>query len=131
MPLSIEQALYKELVATAGVVALVGTRVYPVQAPQGTSLPYVTYEVLRAHPIQEHSGSGGLNGLRISYLCHAPTYAGAKGIAAAIRAAFEGRSGTVQGVSIGHLLLDVEADAGFDETTKMYVVAVDYKSLHG
>ena len=50
MALSIEQALYRELVATAWVVALVGARVYPVQAPQQAVAPYVVYELAAGNP---------------------------------------------------------------------------------
>jgi len=127
---SVEQMLVKELQATAGVVALVGARIYPQAAPQGTTADYVTYELVSGNPIQDHGGSGGLYRARISFLCHSATYANAKAAAAAIRAVLDGFRGTMQGVSVGACLQEMEADAGFDDETRMHVVAVDFRVLY-
>lgn len=129
MAYTVEQMFVKELQATAGVVALVGTRIYPQAAPQGTTADYVTYEASK-NPIQDHGGSGGLYRARISFLCHAATYANAKALAEAILAALDGRRGTIQGVAVGAILSEMEADAGFDDETRMHVVAVDFRVLY-
>ncbi len=130
MAYTVEQMFVKELQATAGVVALVGTRIYPQAAPQGTTADYVTYELVSGNPIQDHGGSGGLHRARISFLCHAATYANAKALAEAILAALDGRRGTIQGVAVGAILSEMEADAGFDDETRMHVVAVDFRALY-
>jgi hypothetical protein len=124
-----EQLLVNELQATPAVTALVGTRIYPQAAPQGTTANYVTYEAT-VMPVQAHDGSGGLYRGRVSYLCHSVTYANAKATAAAISAALDGFSGTMQGVYVGALLWEMEADAGFDDETRMHVVAVDFRVLY-
>ena len=129
MAYTVEQMLVKELQATAAVTALVGTRIYPQVAPQGTTADYVTYEG-SGNPIQDHGGSGGLYRARVSFLCHSATYANAKAVAAAIRAALDGFRGTMQGVSVGSCLQEMEADAGFDDETRMHVVAVDFRVLY-
>lgn len=38
------------LLANAAVVALVGERIYPLRAPQGTKYPYVLYQVVSGNP---------------------------------------------------------------------------------
>lgn len=129
MAYTVEQMFAKQLQATAGVTTLVGTRIYPQAAPQGTTADYVTYE-FSGNPIQAHDGSGGLHRGRISFLCHATTYANAKAVAAAIRVALDGFRGTMQGVSVGACLQEMEADAGFDDDTRMHVVAVDFRVLY-
>ena len=129
MAYTVEQMFVKQLQATSGVTALVGTRIYPQAAPQGTTADYVTYEV-SGNPIQDHGGSGGLYRARVSFLCHTATYANAKAVAAAIRAAVDGFRGTMQGVSVGACLQEMEADAGFDDDTRMHVVAVDFRVLY-
>lgn len=130
MPLTVEQVLVQELMDTAGVTALVSTRIYPQAAPQGTSTAYVTYELVASNPYQDLSGAAGLTWARVSFLCHAPSYSTAKGTAAAIRTALEGRRGTIQSTTIKAILQEEEADAGFDEETRMHVVAVDFRVLY-
>lgn len=125
--MSWETALVAELKGTAGVTAQVGTRIYPQAAPQATELAYVTYEVIGKRVLHDHGGAGGLSEGRISFLCHAPTYAAAKGAAGAILAALDRRRGSVQGTAFGAILSEEEADAGFDEATRMHVVVQDFR----
>jgi hypothetical protein len=127
---TVEQMLVRELQATAAVTALVGARIYPQAAPQGTTADYVTYELVGGTNVQDMSGDGGLRRARVSFLCHAATYANAKAAAAAIQNALEGFRGTMQGVSVGALLLEMEADAGFDDELRMHVVAVDFRMFY-
>ena len=130
MAYTVEQMLVKQLQASPAVTALLGTRIYPQVAPQNTTADYVTYELLSGHPFQDHGGSGGLHRARMSFLSHSATYAGAKAVVAAIRAALDGFSGTMQGVAVGSCLQEMEADAGFDDELRMHVVVVDFTVLY-
>lgn len=122
----IEQALLTALAADAPLTALVGTRIYPVTAPQGTAAAYVTYEKVTGNPYHDHGGSGNLRWARISYMCHAPTYSQAKAVADAIRDVLDGYRGTLDDVSIGSILSEEDADIGLDDVTRMQLVAVDF-----
>ena len=67
MALSIEQALYRGVGGDGVVcVALVGTRVYPVQAPQQAVAPYVVYELAAGIRIRRVGREHGL-AWRIDY----------------------------------------------------------------
>ncbi len=121
-----EESLVAELLATVAVTALVGTRIYPQVAPQATKAAYVIYDVVANRRVHDHSGAAGLTRGRISFLCHASTYAEAKAIAAAVLTALDGRRGAVQGTVFGAILSEDDADAGWDEITRMHVVAVDF-----
>jgi hypothetical protein len=130
MTWTVEQMLVKQLQATAGVTALVGERIYPGTAPQGTTADYITYELLTRHPFQAHDGSGGLYRARMSFLCHSATYANAKAAVAAVTVVLDGFKGTMQGMAVGSCLQDMEADAGFDDELRMHVVVVDFTVLY-
>ena len=82
-------------------------------------------------PALDHAGGMSLREGRVSFLCHAPTYAAAKATSAAILAAIGGRRGSIQGVAFGAILPEDEADAGFDEATRMHVVATDFHVWFG
>jgi hypothetical protein len=127
---SIEGALLSELQATPGVTALVGARIYPGVAPQNATAPYITYERVSQRVEHDLNGGGSLCVARMSYLCHAATYAAAKSAGAAIVAALDERRGVMGGVTVGAILSEMEADAGFDDELRMHVVAVDFRVLY-
>lgn len=127
---TLEGSLAAALLATSGVTTLVSTRVHPQIAPQASTTPYVTYEVISKRAVHDMGGLTGLTEARISYLCHGTTYAAAKGVAAAILAALDRRRGTIQGTVFGAILSEGEADAGFDEVTQLHVVAIDFRVLY-
>jgi hypothetical protein len=127
MAATVEQMVVQELLATPAVTALVGSRIYPQMAPQNTTADYLTYELVSEKPLQDLGGTGSLARVRLSVLCHAVSYAGAKGAAEAVRARLDGFRGTMQGVTVGSLLVEMEADAGWDPETRMHVVGVDFR----
>lgn len=126
---TLETALTAELLATAGVTAVVGTRIWWQVAVQATTSPYIVLDAVSKRPVHDMGGLTGLTQARVSASCYAPTYADAKAAAAAVAAALDRRRGTIQGVTFGAILVESEEDAGWDDATKMHVVAVDLRVL--
>ena len=129
MAYTVEEMVVRELKATTAVAALVGTRIYPQMAPQNTTADYLTYELVSEMPVQDMGGTSSLVRVRLGVLCHALSYSNAKAAAAAVRTVLDGFRGTMQGVTVGGLLLEMEADAGWDDVTRMHVVAVDFRGF--
>ncbi len=131
--MTLEEAVVAYLVADTTLTALVSQRIYPVQAPQATTVAYVTYERVTGNPFQDHGGSGGVGALcwaRLSFSACAQTYTAAKAIVAEIRARLDGFRGTLSGVVIGAILSEEDADLGLDDQTRMQMVAVDFRILY-
>lgn len=95
--LTIEQGLVYKLQNTAGLTALIGTRVYLEQLPQGATLPCLTYQRISTSRVLTHdtSGSSGTAYPRFQFDAWATTYGSAKAIADALRAALNGFKGTI------------------------------------
>lgn len=128
----IEEALYAHLVGTAGVAALVSTRIYPQTIPQDVALPAIAYQ--RISGVREYSQSGPsqLAHPRFQLTCQAATYAGAKALANAVRAALSGYKGTmggVGGVVVGGCFVVNETD-GFELPGETQVVRLDVIVWH-
>lgn len=100
-----EEALIAHLLADSGVAALAGTRVYPVLRPQGEPLPAITVTRITGGPGYTLEGSDELADSIAQVDCWAGTYADAKLLARAVKAAAAGVAG-VQGVFI-----DAERDS--------------------
>lgn len=87
--ISIGKHIYARLTASEPLRALIGTRLYPVAADQGTAMPYVTYH--RTALATEYTCDGaGVDTVSVSFRIVAGGYQAATEIAEEIRAALEG-----------------------------------------
>lgn len=76
----------KLLVDHSSVSALVGTKVYPVEAPSGTALPFVTYESTGT-TVYHTKEKAQYEQARVEVVGYASTYAGAIELGRAMKAA--------------------------------------------
>jgi len=107
----IEAALRTHALASAPLVALVGGRIYPSVLPQNPTYPAITYFRVSGPRLYDHGGASGMAEARIQFDCWASTYSAVKAVAAALRVALSGYSGTVGGVTIASIYLDSEIDS--------------------
>ena len=74
-----------KLKGMAAVSALIGTRLWPIRAPQGQSQPYIVYRMVDMVPINHAAGTTSSNYMRIQLDLCATTYDGAKALAVAVK----------------------------------------------
>lgn len=133
---TLEEGLYSYLSAYAGLTALISTRVYPFKIPQTATLPCMTYQRVstpRFH-VMDTSGSGGdLAFPRIQFDVWAETYTAAKAITDQLRAALNGKRGSIGSgastVTIQAALVQDEAPE-YDSTTNLYRSRSDFIIWH-
>lgn len=93
----IEADLRAHLLSQAPIAAIIGTRFYPQQLPQGATLPAVTYQRIAGQSLIDHQGDAGLGRARIQLDCWAPAgntgYQQTVSMAESIRAAISGYRG--------------------------------------
>lgn len=77
------------LLATAGLSALVGTRIHWDLAPQGTGLPFVVLTLVSSRPMYVHGGRAGLTPHLVQLDAYAETKAAAKEVSRALADAVE------------------------------------------
>lgn len=82
--------IFSLLTQAAPVVALLGTRIYPILAPQGTPYPYATYQVISQNG-NETMACVLEDDARVQLSVFAETYAQVCAITGATRAALAGR----------------------------------------
>lgn len=84
----IEAAIRAHLIADAGLTALVGSRVYPMQLPQRPTLPAVTYQRISSTPTQHRgAAAAGHERTRFQFDCWASDYDTTLAVRAALAAA--------------------------------------------
>lgn len=124
-----EEALIARLLATTGVSALVGSRVYPGSVPQGATMPAVVVNVISGGPLYADDGEVGLDNTRVQIDCWATTYSSAKTVARAVRDSLSAFVGTVSGVTFPYILLDVTRDLrepGANQSEYRYRTNMDF-----
>ena len=93
-----DESLYARLSTYAGLIALVGTRIYPMALPQTPTLPAVTYYRVNAptdHLMGESASTIERAGYRIQ--CWGASYTVARAVAAQVIAALDAFAGILGG----------------------------------
>lgn len=121
--MTIETDIFTRLSTFAGLMALIGTRIYPDLLPQNPTLPAVTlFKVSNPREIT-HSGDSSLQHPHYQFSCWALTYGQVWAVAEQVRLALQGL--TSAGVGIYDNGYDL-----YDEETGYYHVAVDIIIWH-
>lgn|SRR3990167_2054711 len=85
--MAIEDIIYSRMTTHAGTAALISTRCYPSQLPQGATIPAVTYQPI-SRP--ERDDVPGMFEQRVQFNCWAASVLAASALATQVRAAFTG-----------------------------------------
>lgn len=116
--MSIETGIVAKLLAGTLTSALVGARVYPNRAPQGTSADCVVYQQITGQRSYTNDGACGLVSAMFRLTCWSTTLLGARNLANAVRIDLEAATpGTWDGTVIQSCFVDTEVDidSGFVE----------------
>lgn len=84
--MAVDTAIYARLHAGA-VEALVGTRIFPSVAPEGSAFPMLIYTIVSAVPVMSLSGEDGLDNAIVQVDSIAETFTAAKALADSVRGA--------------------------------------------
>lgn len=113
----IEKALVNRLNNYSGLTALVGSRVYPLVAPNNVMRPYIVYQKISGPQVHTMGQDPGLQYPRFQFSCWGETYSSVKAVGAQVKAALSDYSGTLLGVVIQRIIFEnildsYEADTG-------------------
>ena len=114
-----ESLLLETLSANAGLVSLVGKKIYALLIPPGTGLPCVTFQRIGGRPVNTLSGASGLEEISLQIDAWGKSYGQAKAVAKAVRAAMP-PNGDVFGA---HLIEDQDL---YEDGTNYFRVSMEY-----
>jgi len=105
-----ETVLRSALVSSANVSALVGSRIYPILAPQTAALPFIVWR--RSGISREHTLAGpmGVPTVSVEMQLLANTYEQARELADKVRVVLDGYGGTLNNTEVKHVSLEQESD---------------------
>lgn len=105
-----ESVLRAALVADATVSGLVGSRIYPLIGPKGSTLPLVLWRRTAIRREQTLAAPMGVPTVVLEYQVLAETYEAARTAADAIRGVLDGYTGTADNTTVRQTSLEDEAD---------------------
>lgn len=115
-------ALYSLLVADAPLLALVSTRIYPSQAPQGVTAPYIVWFRIASRPMQTHGEPTQNQFDLVQFSIFASTFTATEAIALALVTALDGVA-----LSTGDIpTLQNRRDGGYISAVNLYRMDADF-----
>ncbi|MCK4624072.1 MAG: DUF3168 domain-containing protein [Phycisphaerae bacterium] len=113
----IEDAIYYLLANDATVAGLVGTRIFPGYAKEGTAVPYIVYSRISADHDESTEGSSGLGIARYQFSCVDDSMRGIAALAEAVRKELQDYTGTVASTCIHTVHAQGETDGSAVQET--------------
>lgn len=129
----IRPGLRAYLLGDAAITALVGTRVYPVIAPQGQINSHLVYHMISNQGDRHMQGPSGLSRPRIQIDCWSQSFDQASVLGLEVKERLEGFRGLMpwgtnspqQSVEVKGVFFDSERD-DFDNDVKLFMISHDY-----
>lgn len=124
---TIAEYVYATLSGASALAALVGDRIYPAIAPEGTARPYVVFHKISAVPTASHdaSSTNRLDETLVQFNIVADDYTGTEDVANALRATLEDAAGPTNGsIEVTNIRESYESD------TEEFLTQIDANFFH-
>lgn len=121
------KVIYGILSTTAGVTALVSTKIYPHIAPQEVMMPFVTFEATDCRPTNTKNNVSHLDTYLVTLTIFDSSYTTVQAIDEAIRAALDQyRDQTVNSVEVDAIIYDNGVEL-YDDQANVYAIQANYQ----
>lgn len=126
----IEAGLVSLLNGTSAITNLCAGRIYPVVMPELGQPPCIVYQLVSSVSQYSNDGPSGFVTARMQLTAWAASYADAKALDAAVRAALDGYTGTLpDGTDVANVLIDNGLDY-YEKDSRLFRVSTDYRVLY-
>lgn len=123
-------SLYNYLSNTAGITALVSTRIYPVVLPQNATYPAITYQVISTPIIHTVEGCSAPNTNMQIDCWSTNTYLEAHQVADAVETALDNYSGTWNSADVVSACLLTGRQDLYEDNVSDYRVMLEFSIWH-
>lgn len=123
--MAIEEALHTKLIEDSALGNLIGTRVYTLRLPQKPTYPCVVLSRVSTSEGLAHDGPIGYEIMRLQIDSYATTFASARAVADAVRAALNGASVTIGDVVIHAINFENQID-NWGDWLEIWRITQDY-----
>ena len=125
----LEAAIYSILSTDLDIIALVGTRIYPLVLPQDATLPAITYARVSTERESAFVTDPGLSTARIQVDIWGISALSVMAVSEEVRSALHRYRGTIASVQIDESHIDNEI-LMYEPETEIYHIVLDFMILH-
>lgn len=120
-------AIYGILGGASAITSLVSTRIYPMVAPQNSTMPYITYSTITNTPSDTKSGVSKVDSILVQFDIYDTTVLSVEGIYEALRATLDFIApGTYNSIQIDGVAFRNERPF-FEEDFEVHRKSVDFQ----
>jgi len=124
--MNIGNVIYAMVAANANLVSLIGTRVYPEEAPMEATYPYITYTKTNTNPTRVKNLVSPKDEFKINFFIYSKNYDTTNTVADALRVALDNNRGTYANVNVDWVIFEDEANGDPIMEDKIYWMVQDY-----
>lgn len=115
------KVIYGLLNASTAVKAIISDRFYPIIAPQGATVPLITYKTTQRLPSHTKSSTSMLDTYQLTINMFHKDYTVLCTLCEAVRTAMDGFSGTTNSVAVQHLVYESGTEGYIEDGNYFYI----------
>lgn len=124
--MNIGNVIYSMVAANANLVALIGTRIYPEEAPMEATYPYITYTKVNTNPTRVKNLVSPKDEFKINFFIYSKNYDTTNTVGDALRVALDNKRGVYSNVNVDWVIFEDEANGDPIMEDKIYWMVQDY-----
>lgn len=124
--MNIGNVIYAMVAENANLVSLVGTRVYPEEAPMEAIYPYITYTKTNTNPTKVKNLVSPKDEFKINFFIYSKNYDTTNTVADALRVALDNKRGVYANINVDWVIFEDEANGDPIMEDKIYWMVQDY-----
>lgn len=121
-------SIYTLLSGQAGLTALVGTQIYPVQAPQGKKDPMVIYGITKQEGQHSKDRTSPEDWIEFEVIVYSKDYDNMHSIHKQVRDSLDGKSGTISGNEVSQISF-LNYEDGWEEEREAFAGIATYQVI--
>lgn len=124
--MNIGKLIYPIVTSDATLTSLIGTRIYPEEAPMEVAYPYITFTKMRTDPTRVKSEVSPLDTYKITFFVYSKNYDTTELVSVALRNRFDNLRGTFNSIKLDWCIFDDEMTGDPIMEDKIYWIALDF-----
>lgn len=124
--MNIGNVIYSMVAANANLVTLIGTRIYPEEAPMESTYPYITYTKVNTNPTRVKNLVSPKDEFKINFFIYSKNYDTTQNVGDALRIALDNKRGVYSNVNVDWVIFEDEANGDPIMEDKIYWMVQDY-----
>jgi hypothetical protein len=124
--MNIGKLIYTIVASDATLVSLIGTRVYPEEAPNTVAYPYITFSKVNTAPTRVKNIVSPLDMVKVTFFVYSNSYDTSENVAIALRNKFDNLRGTHNSINLDWCIFEDETTGDPVMEDKIYWIAIDF-----